>query len=329
MEEKLPIGEHLVDHLLEGKESPSTGTVLDEWQQANPENKNDLAKYRKIWDAASDVSTLRNFDVGKAWTQVNSKLDKQNISQRRLKNIAFMVSGMAATLLIFFSLNFFTDLFSRSDSRIALSTTYGSHSEVVLPDGSHVKLNAGSSLEYHYDKLRKTRQVDFSGEAFFDVAKSQRPFVIHTSKGVDLKVLGTQFNLTAYPEDRLIQTSLVEGKVELSHTGSDNLILKPGQIATFDTKSNQLDYSKGEVSQNLGWMQNKLYMENMSLQEVCTRLERWYDVDITLNDQSLGENIHYTGVLKEQTVLDVLNALCQLSSIRYELKGKNIRISGK
>jgi len=70
-------------------------------------------------------------------------------------------------------------------------------------------------------------------------------------------------------------------------------------------------------------------MDNMSLQEVCIRLERWYDVSITLNDQSLGEKIHYTGVLKEQTVLDVLDALCRLSTIKYEIKGKSIIISGK
>jgi hypothetical protein len=70
-------------------------------------------------------------------------------------------------------------------------------------------------------------------------------------------------------------------------------------------------------------------MENMSLHDVCTKLERWYDVRITLSDNNLGEKIHYTGVLKEQTVLDVLNALCRLSSIRYVLNGKEIMISGK
>jgi hypothetical protein len=70
-------------------------------------------------------------------------------------------------------------------------------------------------------------------------------------------------------------------------------------------------------------------MENMSLQDVCTKLERWFDVQIIFSDNKLGEKIHYTGILKEQTVLDVLNALCRLSSIRYELKGKEIRISGE
>lgn len=328
MEQQLPIGEHIVDHLLDGKLSASGDTKLDEWQKANPENKNDLGKYQKIWTATADVSTLQKFDSEKAWNQVDLKLETRKNRTRQLKNIALVVSGMAASLLIFLSLTFYTNLFSSSEATMAMSTTYGSRSEVVLPDGSVVKLNAGSTLEYHYDQISQTRKVDFSGEAFFEVAKSKKPFVIETADGLKVKVLGTKFNLSAYPEDRMAQTSLVEGKVELSQ-GSANLILMPGQIASLDKKSNEIRYTEGEISHITSWMENKLYMENMSLQEVCTKMERWYDVKITLSDKSLGEKIHYTGVLKEQTVLDVLNALCQLSSIRYELKGKDILISGR
>lgn len=328
MEEKFPIGEHLVDHLLEGT-SVKADPVLDEWRQANSENQRDLEKYRQMWEGTAGVVQLQKFDTSEAWKKVDSKLDKRNVRTRQLKNLFLVVSGMAASLLIFLSLNFFTNLFSTSEATLSLSTTYGSRSEVVLPDGSLVKLNAGSSLEYHYDKLQKTRKVNFSGEAFFDIAKSRQPFVIHTADGLNVNVLGTKFNLSAYPEDHLIQTSLVEGIVAMSYSGSAGLELSPGQIASFNKGSKKLEYSTGEVTQNLGWIQDKLYMENMSLQEVCTKLERWYDVQIVLNDKDMGEKIHYTGVLKEQTVLDVLNALCQLSSIQYELKGKNIVISGR
>lgn len=329
MEEQFPIGEHIVDHLQEGEKFSSGDPKLDEWQKANPENKNDLGKYQKIWDATADVSILQKFDSEKAWNQVDSKLEIRKHRTRQLKNIALVISGMAASLLIFLSLTFYTTWFSNSEATIAMTTTYGSRSEIVLPDGSKVKLNAGSNLKYHYDQIDQTRKVDFSGEAFFEVTKSKQPFVITTPDGLKVKVLGTKFNLSAYPEDHLVHTSLVEGKVELSLDGSAELILNPGQIASFDKQSNALDYSTGEVSHQLGWTQDKLYMDNLSLQDVCTHLERWYDVNITLSDQEMGKKIHYTGVLKEQTVLDVLDALSQLSSISYEMKGKNIRISGK
>ena len=329
MEEKFPVGEHIVDRLLEAEPSATADPQLDEWQQASPENKMNLEKYQKIWDATADVITIQKFDSEKAWNQVDSTLESRKIRIRRLKNLAYAVSGMAASLLIFFSLTFYTNLFSNSDATIAMTTTYGSRSEVVLPDGSIVKLDAGSNLKYHFDEVSQTRKVDFSGEAFFEVAKSKKPFVVQTPNGLKVKVLGTKFNLSNYPEDRLAQTSLFEGKVELSQNGSPSLMLNPGQIATLDKNSNEIKYTRGEISHTISWMQNKLYMDNMSLQEVCIRLERWYDVSITLNDQSLGEKIHYTGVLKEQTVLDVLDALCRLSTIKYEIKGKSIIISGK
>lgn len=329
MEEKFPIGEHIVDHLLDGEQPLIADKQLDEWLQASPGNREEFGKYQKIWAATAGVFVLRKFDREKAWDQVDSKLETRNVRIRRFRSFALVVSGMAASLLIFLSLTFYTNLFSTSGATIAMTTTYGSRSEVVLPDGSVVKLNAGSNIKYHFDQISQTRKVDFSGEAFFEVAKSKKPFVIQTPDGMKVKVLGTKFNLSAYPEDRTAQTSLFEGKVELSRNGLANLILKPGQMAALDKKSNEIKYTEGEISHTTSWMQNKLYMENMSLQDVCTKLERWYDVQITLSDKSLGEKIHYTGVLKEQTVLDVLNALCQLSSIKYELKGKDIMISGR
>lgn len=329
MEEQFPLGEHLVDHLLNEEQSSAADSLLNEWQKSNPENKNEFGKYQKIWNATADVLTLQKFDSERAWDHVDSTLETLKTRTRRLKNIVLVVSGMAASLLIFLSLSFYTDLFSTSGATLSMRTTYGSRSEVVLPDGSIVKLNAGSNLDYHYDKINQTRKVDFSGEAFFEVAKSKKPFVIETSDGLTVKVLGTKFNLSTYPEDRMAQTSLFEGKVELSQKGSPSLILEPGQMAILDKKLNEIKYTEGEISHTTSWMQNKLYMENMSLHEVCTKLERWYDVRITLVSSDLGEKIHYTGVLKEQTVLDVLNALCHLSSISYKLNGKEITISGK
>lgn len=292
-------------------------------------DKIDQEKYRMIWTKARSVIIFGRFNPEKAWHQVDTKIANDRIRVRRLKNLAYAASGMAASLLIFFSLAFFTNLLTVSESEISMSTAYGSRSEVVLPDGSVVKLNAGSSLSYHFDKLSKIRQVEFQGEGFFEVAKSKQPFVIHTSDGLQVKVLGTQFNLSAYPDDQMVKTSLVEGSVELSINGESELLLKPGQIASFDKQSKELEFVSGDVTHLVGWTQDKLYMDNMSLNEVCRHLERWYDVTITLADPKIGESIHYTGVLKEQTVQDVFNALSRLSSISYAVKGKEIIISGR
>lgn len=329
MEEKFPVGEHIVDHLSREGQSSPIDRELSDWVESSPENKAEFNSYKKIWDASTDAPVINKFDTEEAWQKVDSAIESRNIRTKRFRNIGLVLSGMAASLLIFLSLNFFTDIFSGPEATIALSTTYGSRSEVVLPDGSLVKLNAGSNIKYHYDKISQTRKVDFSGEAFFEVAKSKKPFEIETTDGLHVRVLGTKFNLSTYSEDRLAQTSLFEGKVELSKKGLAPLILQPGQIAILDKELNEIKYKKEEISRTTSWMENKLYMENMSLKEVCTKLERWYGVKISLKDKGMGEKIHYTGVLKEQSVLDALNAMCQLSMIRYQLSGKNIIISGR
>mgnify|MGYP001039287941 CR=1 FL=1 len=327
MKDEFQIEKKIVTHFLNEEEVSSNNSTINKWLQAE-KNKKDLQKYYRIWKEAGKVNQFQKYNVPKAWSKVDSKLKSRNIQMRRLKNLAYATAGMVASLFIFFSLYYFS-IFSTSESTIALSTAYGSHSKVMLPDGSVVKLNAGSSLSYHFDNRHKIRSVDFSGEAFFDVTPSPKPFVIHTPGGLNVKVLGTKFNLIAYTEDHMIQTTLIEGTVELYAPGTTNLILRPGQIAVFDEKINSLKYADKEVTHQLGWMQGKLYMDNMSLEEVCKRLERWYDVDISLSDLSLGEKIHYTGVLKEQNIQDILDALCKLSSITYELKGKEIKIRKK
>ncbi len=329
MDEKFPIGEHIVDHLSQEGQFLATNRELSNWAESSPENKAELNNYKKIWNVSADALVIRKFDTNEAWQKVDSEIGFRNSRTRRIRNISLVFSGMAASLLIFVSLNFFTDLFFTSEAAISMTTTYGSRSEVTLPDGSLVKLNAGSNLNYHYDKVSQIRKVDFSGEAYFEVAKSNKPFEILTTDGLKVKVLGTKFNLSTYPDDQSAQTSLFEGKVELSKVGATDLVLKPGEMAVLDKTSNQITYAKGEISHSRSWMQNKLYMENMSLADVCKYMERWYDVQIMLSDESLGQKIHYTGVLREQTVLDVLNALCQLSSISYELNGKEIKLREK
>ena len=184
-------------------------------------------------------------------------------------------------------------------------------------------------MEYSFDNSNKIRDVKFNGEGYFEVAKSRNPFIIHTTNGLKLKVLGTKFSLTAYSEDKTIKTTLVEGKVELNSPDNKTLSLIPGQIATYDERTKDLKYTNGQVYQNLGWLDKKLYLDNTSLQEVCTILERWYDVKIVIRKDGLGNTIHYTGVLREETIVDVLDALSKLSEISYQINGKTITINSK
>lgn len=326
MHEKL--GFKLVDHFYNGSELCEQ-PELEEWYKSSEENKLIYENYRRIWLGCTELAQRKKFNAEIAWTNINKRISIQTTTKHTIQNAVYAAIGMAASLLIILGLAFYTNMFFIRSETIKLSTSLGSRSLIVLPDGTGVTLNAGSHLEYSLDNLNKIRDVKFDGEGYFEVAKSRNPFVIHTPNGLKLKVLGTKFSLTAYSVDKKIKTTLVEGKVELNTPDNKTLSLTPGQMATYDDETKKLQYSNGQVYQNLGWLENKLYLDNTSLQEVCTILERWYNVKITINKDGLGNKIHYTGVLREETIVDVLDALCKLSEIRYQVNGKIIIINSK
>ena len=330
MDEQKKLGEYLIDHFSATDGDPDKhNPELDKWIQSSSENKKTVLDMLRIWQGTKRLSKMRAFDSQRAWQQIDGKIGRQQNKRQHVYRLVYALSGMAATLLIVIGLQSYFSIFPGNPVSLAASTTYGSRTEITLPDGTAVHLNAGSSISYKRNPSNRERQVSFSGEGFFDVAKSNHPFVIATGDGMKLKVLGTKFNLQAYPGDAIIQTALIEGKVELQVDGGHTLTLLPGQTASFEKEGKTLSLVQNQMAQVLSWMENKLYMDHMPLGEVCKRLERWYDVRIEIQDKILAGSIHYSGVLSEETISDVLDALCALSEIQYTMKGKNIVITKK
>lgn len=328
MKEGQGIGNHIIDHLQNKNDTNITDPVLQDWLATAPENKQDFKKYTKIWDGITVLAKRRKYNTDAAWEKVNAQILRQSVFSNRFK--ISLISAAAASLLILFGFSFyFFWITQNTEEPLKLTTELGSRSEVTLPDGTKVKLNAGSELTYRYDRHKKTRNVQFSGEGYFEVEKNKKPFIVSLQNGLTLKVLGTKFNLSAYPDDAIIKTTLTEGKVELQDSERERLILAPGQVGSFNKKSGNLYYSAEEAPHNLSWMEKKLYMDNMPLNEICKTLERWYDVQITFTEKETGENIHYTGVLQEKSIYDVFDALNEISEIEYRIEGKNINVSEK
>ncbi|MDR1381835.1 MAG: DUF4974 domain-containing protein [Tannerella sp.] len=325
MESKTDMGERIVNFLLNGERELSD-PVLIEWLNESDVHKKTFSRYRKIWDESEYYREISLFDAGAAWEKIDGTNRKRARAGRRLRSLCYAISGAAASVLAVFALSL-AGLFGEHAISVGMRADYGSRSDITLPDGSTVKLNSGSEIAYSYDSRGKVREVTFQGEGFFDVAKSDRPFVVKTANGPEVKVLGTSFNLQAYADDRTIRTSLVKGYVELAYE-NEKLRMRAGDIVVFDRDTHKLRRTDGVLSHSYGWLENKLYMDDMSLTDVCRHLERWYDVDIHL-PAGLGENIHYNGIIREETISDVLDALSRLSNVDYHVKGKSISITPK
>lgn len=327
MEEQKHIKEYIVDYLLEDENKKHLDPVLAEWLDENESNRNDFEVYKKIWKESSFYTESGIFDPNLAWEKVNEINQQKKNYRKYLKNISYTVSGVAASLLVVLALSFTGILQKEPDVSVSMTADYGSRSEIILPDGSGVKLNSGSEIRYSYNPKEKIREVCFEGEGFFDVSKNKAPFIIKIAGGLNVKVWGTSFNLQAYTNDSVIQASLIDGSIELE-SRNEKRIMKPGEMAVFNKRTNRIQPVKGILSHSYGWLDNKLYMEDMPLSTVCKYLERWYDVEIDLQP-GLGENIRYNGVIQEETVTNVMDALSRLSDISYHVKGKQISITSK
>jgi ferric-dicitrate binding protein FerR (iron transport regulator) len=321
------IGLHIVEYLIGGENDFINDPVLTEWLAADESNRADFMKYKKIWKESRYFTEMESFDSELAWKKVNEINRRKERIRKRFTHIGYAASGVAATLLLFITLSYMG--FMQKDTPVDLSMTagYGSRSEIVLPDGSLVKLNAGSSIRYAFDPEKNIRELHFQGEGFFDVAKSENPFVVNMANGVQIKLLGTTFNLCAYEDDPTLQASLVEGNIELSHA-SGKLHLDAGEMAVYDRQTHELKKENGIPAHTYGWIDHKIYLNHMSLSEVCKKLERCYDVKITLHG-NFGETIHYDGVLQEENISDVMEALRRVSKMKYQVNGKNIHITSQ
>lgn len=172
--------------------------------------------------------------------------------------------------------------------------SYGKKSMIVLSDGTKVWLNAGSQLVYPAVFVKDTREVSLIGEAFFDVVKnSGKPFIVKASD-VNIQVLGTRFDISAYPEDKTIQTVLEEGKINLKYTGSglfkrDYVVeMVPNQLVEFDKESREASSTMVNVSKFISWKEGMLEFEKVNLTRAFKQVERFYNVKILMDDPAIG-----------------------------------------
>ncbi|WP_372933034.1 FecR family protein [Mariniphaga sediminis] len=192
----------------------------------------------------------------------------------------------------------------------------GSRISFSLPDGTEGWLNSGSSLKYTVP-FASTRQVTLMGEAWFDVAHdSNHPFEIAAGQS-KVKVLGTKFNLNAYPEDKYVEVALQEGSVEFFVSGiSPEIEMKPNERLVFSEGAIKLEVT--DVAQYSAWIEGKLVFKSEPMSEVCRRIERWYNVDVVLVDKGL-EEYAITGTFVDDSLEDVLLYLSMTSPIRYQI----------
>ncbi len=231
----------------------------------------------------------------------------------------------------------------------------GSRTKIQLPDGSQVWVNSGSSLTYEDNFKGSTREVHLDGEAYFDVVKDpSRPFIVHTT-GIDIKVLGTAFNVKAYKMEPVIEATLIHGSIEVinkNRPGSPGVMLKPHEKLVYnkypvtDQRDQRADIVVPEsdaysitikpLNNNIAdsdivetaWVYNKLVFEDERFETLALKMERWYNLKISFENEKL-KDYRISGSFVNETPEEAFKELQFLVPFRYSVKNNEVKITKK
>ena len=211
-------------------------------------------------------------------------------------------------------------------SYIRMHSPVGSVSQIDLPDGTRVWLNQNTTLIYPNDFNKRYRQVILTGEAYFQVEQNKDlPFIVNTNE-LFIVATGTEFNVLALTESDKIETTLVNGKVELKKMSSDGrlqtvLEMQPGEQATYDIDANAIDYASVNTDKYVLWKEGRLVFENDPLDKVAERLGRFYNVDIIVIDRILSD-FTYTATFMDETLPQVMELIKLATPVEYNITSR-------
>ncbi len=287
--------------------------------------------YPKVWENISRSLPLNS-------SESIAPLYK-NIGLQLLKYAAIIIFSVGLTWL------YFSIKEKGIQGQVAFNdyrVPYGSKSSLILPDGTKIWMNSGSRIRYPEKFAEKDRTIYLEGEAFFDVTHNpKRPFIVKTSD-INIKVYGTRFNVKSFPEESIIETALLSGSIEIERTNAagkvlNNIKMLPNQIVSYSKKKG--DFVSDETSKKTpedhkmvsivypgkvkevkpiaavtfielvtSWKDEKLIFKKENIQSIIIKMQRWYDVKITLQNEDLRKCI-FTGTFDKETVEQALDAL--------------------
>lgn len=197
--------------------------------------------------------------------------------------------------------------------------------DMQLTDGTHVWLNAASSIKFPVVFTGNERKVEITGEAYFEVAKNTAmPFKVNTAGKAEVEVLGTHFNVNTYADESTINTTLLEGKVKVSAAGNQQL-LAPGQQAQVN-KAGQISLNKNvDVDEVMAWKNGKFVFEDADIKAIMRQIERWYDVQVDYSGNITTE-LFVGRISRDVNISQILKMLEKTGTVKFEVKGNKVTV---
>lgn len=313
----------LLDRYLIGKASPEERKLLDQFFDSYQHERPDIPDIR-----AEVKSDIKEAIVKRLREKKEGTIKIVPIRQSRL----WLRVAAAVSLILLASYFLFIGYASQDQTgdkiavkNIEQSTARGQRYDIVLSDGTNVKLNSNSSLSYPKIFEGNTREIILTGEAYFDVAHdATKPFIVHTGS-TSTRVLGTSFNVSS--DTNTVTVTLVEGKVNVTTPHGDAMLV-PNQQAIIKTGTDVINTINVDVTQFTAWTNNRLIFENIPLSEVFEKLENWYNVDIDVESDAIN-NCIITAKYENESLENVLSSFKFMLKMDYTIEKRNVKVTGK
>lgn len=303
---------------------------LSDWLNDSPVNQKVYDQLFVEWNKKAQQKKAINEEelIDKIWDSHSS-----NHILKRVKIFPLILKVAAVILLLVTFAFLYQHKMSKQQSTlrspevVIKENKAGQKSRIFLTDGSVVWLNSNSSIIYTKEFRNGVREVEITGEAYFEIVPdTTKPFIVKFGE-TTVKVLGTSFNISDYPRDGNKVISLVEGKISLIHQDHSQ-VLTPGWIAEINSTTNKIKRFKGDISTNLAWTRDELVFNNASYDEIFSKLERWYGKKI----QVVGnyETDHrFNGTFKSEYLTNVLENLISGDNMSYEIVDDKVILTFK
>lgn len=293
-------------------------------------SKKEILKHTNHTDIIKEAESARE----RVYESISSKLGFEKEDKRKVLLTKQYCRSVAASVLVLLGLGFLiyqsgSGVDGLVNENLEAHSSNGSLLEIFLPDSTKVILNSGSTLQYPSCFSMDQRVVKLNGEAFFDVAKdSSKPFIIQ-ARGMEVKVLGTRFNLKSFEEENVVQLTLEEGAV-LARTGlgaeKQEVSLVPGDQVVLNKTTGEITNRKVNTRIYTSWFTGDMYFQNHTLEEIAEQLEKKFNVKIIIADESIKQDTFYCQFNKDHSLKRIMQLLAQKSNWEYRINGDSIEI---
>jgi ferric-dicitrate binding protein FerR (iron transport regulator) len=304
---------------------------LKEWLDEDSDNISFLEEIHNIYTVSTVLPPVLAPNMKKAWETINKKTQQKNSTWQTIQKTIKPIAAIAAVLIIFFlGLKVIN-----APSESSISTQYaevftqpGEKTSVKLPDGTTVWLNSSSSLKYSFAFNHKEREVELTGEAYFQVAKNKSKRFRVKSGALYVDVYGTSFDVKNYPDINQQEITVAEGIVGISdHTKEFRKITK-GEKAMLDKQSGVINFTTDDPELVSAWKNNELVFKDTPIKDVIKALESWYGVNIKYEKQMMNKH-SYSFKIKTESFKEVMDMMKIMTPFEYKINGKDVELKYK